>query len=134
MNPDPWAAFRFTSLSGLSFSVNFFLTIFLHENLRIREEWAFAIVLALTTVMNFLLLRYFVYPGRHGAFVKQFGLFTASSLGFRCLEYSLFLVFHTWFGFAYRLVILGTLVATFVTKYFYYGAVVFSRGIGVSRT
>ena len=72
-----FAAFRFIVLSGLSFVANFFLTIFLHENLRIREEWAFAFLLALTTVMNFSLLRVFVYPGQHGGLLKQFGAFVA---------------------------------------------------------
>lgn len=118
---------RFALQSALSFAMNFGLTVLLHEEVGMREEGAFALVLSLTTVMNFLLLRYFVYPGRHGAFFRQFGFFAASSLGFRCLEYALFLIFHTWLGFAYRLVIVGTLVTTFITKFFYYGAVVFSR-------
>ncbi len=127
MTPDPWAAVRFAVLSGLSFGVNFFLTIFLHENLRIREEWAFALVLGLTTVMNFSLLRLFVYPGRHGRLFWQFGAFVASSLGFRILEWLLFVVCHQGLGFAYQPVIAATLLATFVIKFFYYGSVVFTR-------
>ena len=127
MKRDPWAAFRFAVLSGLSFGVNFFLTIFLHENLRVREEWAFAIVLALTTVMNFSLLRFFVYPGPHGGLVLQFGAFVASSLGFRILEWVLFVVCHRGLGFAYQPVIAATLVATFVIKFFYYGSVIFTQ-------
>ena len=120
------SGFRFGMQSGLSFAMNFGLTVLLHESIGLREEIAFAVVLAFTTVMNFLLLRYFVYPGSQGHFLKQFGLFAISSLGFRCVEYSLFLLFHTYLGFAYRPVIVGTLLGTFVLKFFYYGTVVFS--------
>jgi putative flippase GtrA len=127
MTPRSFAALRFALLGGLSFSVNFGLTVLLHEVLGVREELAFALVLALTTVMNFVLMRSFVYPGRKGALLAQFGLFVVSSLGFRSLEYVLFLVFHTWLGFAYKMVLVATLTTTFVTKFFYYGSVVFNR-------
>jgi putative flippase GtrA len=118
---------RFTLLSGLSFATNFGLTVFLHEVIGVREEIAFAVVLALTTLLNFLVMRHFVYPGCHGNVFTQFGLFTLSSSGFRGLEYSLFLVFHSWLAFPYEIVIVATLLLTFVTKFFYYGSVVFSR-------
>lgn len=127
MTPRAFAALRFALLGAVSFSVNFGLTVLLHEVLGVREELAFAFVLALTTVMNFILMRTFVYPGGQGRLLAQFGLFVVSSLGFRSLEYAIFLVFHTWLGLAYKLVILGTLTTTFVTKFFYYGSVVFNR-------
>jgi len=129
VKPDVGAAFRFALLSATSFLVIFFLTIFLHESLRVREEWAFAIVLFLTMVMNFLMLRYFVYPGKHSHFFRQLGVFIVSSLSFRGLEYVLFLMFHSWLGLPYRVVIVGTLVTTFMVKFFYFGSVVFSRRI-----
>lgn len=127
MTPRAFAALRFALLGAVSFSANFGITVLLHEILGVREEIAFAVVLALTTVMNFVLMRTFVYPGRKGRLLAQFGLFVISSLGFRSLEYALFLVFHTWIGFAYKLVLVATLTTTFVTKFFYYGSVVFNR-------
>ena len=127
MKPGLSAAFRFALLSGLSFLVNFFLTIFLHEELQVREEWAFAVVLALTTVMNFVLLRVFVYPGRHGGVLRQFGAFVASSLGFRVVEWVLFALLHHILGFPYKPVIATTLIMTFLIKFFFYGSVIFSR-------
>jgi putative flippase GtrA len=127
MTPRASAGLRFALLGAFSFSVNFGLTVLLHEVVGVREEIAFAVALALTTVMNFFAMRIFVYPGREGRILAQFGLFVVSSLGFRSLEYALFLVFHTWLGLPYKLVLIATLVTTFVTKFFYYGAVVFAR-------
>jgi putative flippase GtrA len=127
MSPRAFAALRFAILGAFSFSLNFGLTVLLHEVVGIREEFAFAFALALTTVMNFFAMRLFVYPGREGRILAQFGLFVVSSLSFRSLEYALFLVFHTWIGLPYKLVLVATLVTTFVTKFFYYGAVVFAR-------
>jgi putative flippase GtrA len=127
MTPRAFAALRFALLGAVSFSANFGLTVLLHEVMGVREELAFALVLALTTVMNFVLMRTFVYPGRKGRLLAQFGLFVVSSLGFRSVEYACFLVFHTWLGLAYKLVLVGTLTTTFVTKFFYYGSVVFNR-------
>jgi putative flippase GtrA len=121
------ASARFVVLSGISFSINLGLTSGLHELAKVKEEIAFAVALAVVLVTNFIGMRYFVYTGRQGNVIKQFVSFLLSSSGFRGLEYVLFLVLHTWLGLAYRLAIIATLATTFVTKFFFYGAVVFSR-------
>jgi putative flippase GtrA len=113
-------------LSGASFALNFGITVGLHQVLGAPEEAAFAVALVTVFVMNFLGMRYFVYPGEHRSVGKQLMLFAVSSGSFRGLEYLAFLALHTWLHYPYRLVLVVVLGTSFVAKYCYYKVFVFA--------
>jgi putative flippase GtrA len=118
---------KYLLMSGVSLGINLGLTALLHELGGIREEFAFAISIGVVLVTNFLGLRYFVFPGQRGRIVGQFVLFVLSCSGFRASEYAAFLALHTWMGMAYPVSIFLILLASFLMKFFYYGAVIFSK-------
>jgi putative flippase GtrA len=111
---------RFLQVSGLSFLVNLGMTIFIHEVLGISAEAAFAIALIAVFVMNFYTLRYYVYQGQNRPAGRQFLEYTSSTLGFRGLEYLAFLLFYTWYGYEYRLVLIIVLVCSTIMKFLWY--------------
>jgi GtrA-like protein len=114
------ALFRFVQLSCASFVINFGLTLVLHEWGQMSEETAFAMALAVVLVMNFLLMRWYIYETKAGAIWQQFGLYLGSACVFRAAEYGAFLLWHTWYGSDYRLAIVGITVISAGTKFFYY--------------
>ncbi|MDX1682660.1 MAG: hypothetical protein R3336_06040, partial [Phycisphaeraceae bacterium] len=103
------------------------LTAALHEGLGASEEVAFAVALALVFVINFLVLRYFVYPGQTAPLGRQMAETLAASIGFRIGEYLAFLLFHTGFDLPYLPVAAGVLVASFLMKFGFYRQVIFRR-------
>ena len=114
------ALFRWAQLSCASFVINFGLTVVLHEWGQMSEEAAFAMALAVVLVMNFLLMRWYVYETKAGAIWQQFGLYLCSAIVFRATEYGAFLLWHTWHGSDYRLAVVGISVISFGVKFFYY--------------
>jgi putative flippase GtrA len=114
------ALFRWAQLSCISFVINFGLTVVLHEWGQMSEEAAFAVALAVVLVMNFLLMRWYVYETKAGAIWQQFGLYLCSAIVFRATEYGAFLLWHTWYGSDYRLVVVGISVISSGVKFFYY--------------
>jgi putative flippase GtrA len=114
------ALFRFVQLSCVSFVVNFGLTFVLHEWAQMSEEAAFAMALAVVLLMNFLLMRWYVYETKVGAVWQQFGLYLGSACVFRAAEYGAFLLWHTWYGSDYRLAVVGITVISAGMKFFYY--------------
>ena len=117
---------RFGVLSGLSFTMNLGLTTTLHETCRLPAEAAFAIAIVAVFFMNFLFMRYYVFPGGRRSATGQLALYGLSSLGFRGGEYLGFLALYTWLGLYYILAIVAVTGASLVTKFFYYRSVVFS--------
>ena len=67
------ALFRWAQLSCASFVINFGLTVVLHEWGHMSEEAAFAMALAVVLVMNFLLMRWYVYETKTGAICNNSG-------------------------------------------------------------
>ena len=114
------ALFRWAQLSCASFVVNFGLTVVLHEWGRMSAEAAFAMALAVVLVMNFLLMRWYVYQTKASAIWQQFGLYLCSAIVFRAAEYGAFLLWHTWYGNDYRVAVVGISVISSGVKFFYY--------------
>jgi hypothetical protein len=120
------ALFRFFQLSCASFVTNFGLTLVLHEWGQISEEVAFASALAVVLVLNFLVMRWYIYEAQAGTIWQQFGLYLGSACVFRAAEYGAFLVWYTWCGGDYRIAVVGITVISAVMKFFYY-RVLFER-------
>jgi putative flippase GtrA len=118
---------RFGVSAGLSFGTNLGLTVALHEFCRLPEEAAFATSLVTVFLMNFLVLRYYVFPGSQRSAATQLAMFGLSSVGFRGGEYLAFLVAHTWLGVQYTVAIAAILALSFVCKFLFYRGVVFAR-------
>ncbi len=118
---------RFGLLSAGGFLLNLGLTTTLHEVLGVREELAFALALATVFVTNFLGLRYFVFRAGETSAARQLTLFGLSSLGFRSLEYAIFLLLHTWLAVFYPVAIVATLVASLLLKYVCFKRIIFVR-------
>lgn len=124
---------RFGLTSGLSFMINLGLTALLHEVVALSEEWAFAISLASVFLMNFLLLRHYVFDASSGDPRRQIALTAISSATFRGMEYLGFLLVHTMMSVHYLLAVGLVLGVSFLLKFFYYGNVVFAnRGHGAA--
>ncbi len=121
------AILRFGTSGALSFAVNLGGTAFLHELCGFGEEVAFAVALAVVFVMNFLVMRYYVFPGPQRSVTTQLAMFGASSVGFRGAEYLAFLILHTWLRTQYALAIVAILALSFVCKFVFYRGVVFAR-------
>jgi putative flippase GtrA len=121
------SALRFTAATGLSFGVNLGLTAALHEWFGVAEETAFGVALAVVFLMNFAMLRWWIYGRRPGSLAWEFAGYSVSALAFRGAEYLAFLLVHTWLNVHYTAAILGIQAVSFVSKYVYYGAVIFRR-------
>ena len=116
---------RFASLGVLSYATNVGLTFVLHEWYALPAEAAFAAALVTVFCMNFLLMRYYVYPGLRGGLGRQLAQFGVTSALFRGGEYVAFLVLHSWLGTHYLPAIVAVTGAAFVAKFFYYRTAVF---------
>lgn len=125
--PRVHSLFRFVAATLISLAVSFGVTIALHELLGASEELAYAAALFLVYLLNFAFLRWWIYGLRLGPIVPQFLFYSASAVGFRAAEYGVFLVLHTWLGMQYLLAMALVQGASFLTKFFYYGSVVFRR-------
>ena len=123
------ALFRFVQLSGTSLVTNWGLMLGLHEWGRLPEEAAFALALATVLVLNFVVMRWYIYAPPPGALWHQFGLYLCSACGFRVAEYGAFLLWHTWHGSDYRLAVVGITVPSAVLKFFYYRCLFERRGL-----
>ena len=122
------ALFRFFQLSCVSFVTNFGLTLALHEWCQLSEEVSFATALAVVLVMNFLVMRWYIYEGKSGTLWQQFGLYLGSACVFRASEYGAFLIWHTWYGSDYRLVAVSIMTISAGIKFFYYRVLFERRG------
>ena len=121
-------ALRFGALSIASFSINLGLTIGLHEGLGISAAAAFAIAIAVVYVLNFVGMRFFVFPQKAKSgqsVIKQATAFLITSALFRVFDYGAFLLLNGVFGVYY----IGTIVLvsgiSFVTKFLFYRRWVF---------
>ncbi len=121
---------RFLVLSGLSFTLNLAVTAALHEGAGLGADASFACALATVFLVNFALMRRYVFPGGSRPLVPQLVGFGLSSLAFRGLEFAGFLLLHSVLELAYLLAAAATLSLSFATKYVYYNAWLFAREPG----
>jgi putative flippase GtrA len=110
---------RFAATSGASAVVTLGLPVLLHEVLAVEPKVAVAISQCFVILMNFLILRLFVFRSRRGA-RRDLVYYLGSALGFRATEYLLFLSLFELVGLHYFLALLLTLGTSTIVKFFWY--------------
>ena len=118
---------RFVVLSGVSFGLNFGLTVGLAQIAGLPPPTAFAIALGTVFVVNFLLMRFYVYRASAASLWGQLVRYVPSAFLFRFAEQRVFAWVHAQDWLPYQLAVIGVLGASTVVKFFYWGAVVFVR-------
>ena len=124
------ALLRFGMGGLLSSGVAISVTAALHELGFLTERVAAAAGLAAALIVNFLVLRYFVFRGTRLPFARQLLLFLGSSGVFRGLEYLGFLLVSGVFGMHYLLALVVVLGVSFILKFAVYEGWVFVRSAG----
>ncbi|MEM1355350.1 MAG: GtrA family protein [Planctomycetota bacterium] len=110
-------ALRFGLLSAMSFTLNLGVTVAATELLGLSSFISVALAMVLTTLSNFLILRYFVFPGAGQGWCQQFSGFVASIAGFRLAEYLAFAALHGGLGWHYLPVYASVLIVSLVGKF-----------------
>ena len=123
---------RYALASAFSFVFVIAATAGLHELVGLSETLSPAIALALAFLVNFTLLRNFVFPGQSLPLARQMAETALTSLLFRALEYGVFLVLHLGFGIDYLLATGASVCASALGKFAVYREVVFNRGRATS--
>jgi putative flippase GtrA len=118
---------RFLLLGALSFSVNLGITAALHEIFGVSPEVSFAVALIVVFLMNFSMMRWWVFRGTRRPILEQLASFGASSLFFRGLEYAGYLVLLRHGGFPYLGAAFTVIGISFTLKYLVYNFWLFSR-------
>ena len=117
---------RYTGLGAVSLFLNIAITSVLHERIGLSEEISYACSVSAVFLMNFVLARKFVYKSK-GRLVGEFAGFLSTALGFRVVEYILFIILNTVVGIYYITSILLVAIMSFITKYFAYKFFVFDE-------
>jgi putative flippase GtrA len=118
---------RWIGFSGFSFAMVFGLTTFLVQVMHVGEKLAFLIPLSILFVTNFFVCRYFVYRNTHDSIVHQFLRYSASSIGFRVLEYVTYWLLLDFLQLWYVTVMLVVMPTSFVMKFLFFKVTVFGH-------
>ena len=121
------ALLRFGMGGLLSSGVALTTTAVLHELGFLSARAAAAVGLAAALIVNFLVLRYFVFRGTRSSFWRQLFLFLGSSGVFRGLEYLGFLLVSVVLELHYLLALVVVLGVSFLLKFVVYEGWVFVR-------
>lgn len=116
---------RYGKVTLLSFVVNIGGTAFLHEVVGLPEEVAFAIALVVLLTMNYYLLGKYVYRAEGGQKSHQMKRYLLAAMGFRAVEYVLFLLLFHLTPLHYLVVIWTNAVVMTILKYFGWEKLVF---------
>jgi putative flippase GtrA len=126
---------RFGALGGVTLAMNVALTAFLHEVVRLSEEFAFALSLVTVFSISFVACRHGVFENaRAGDPRSQAFFYLMSSLGFRGTEYIMFLLLHSFLGIYYIVALPTILIISFFAKFLYYRRIVFGGSVGSSTS
>lgn len=117
---------RYLVATGVSAVLSLALPMMLHEAIGLKEEVAVAIGLVCAMLVNFMVVRNYVFRSRGPAGRQMFG-FIATSIAFRAGEYSVFLLLYKLTGFHYMAATFIALLISFIGKYFVQRAYVFER-------
>lgn len=117
---------RFFAGGVVSSGVTLGTTALLHEVAAVSEPVAAAIGLATALVVNFGVMRFFVFRGTKMSLGRQLFMFLGSSGVFRGLEYAGFFALHQ-LGVHYLLALVMVLGGSFIVKFFVYEKLVFAR-------
>lgn len=118
---------RYALASVFSFAFVIGATAGLHEVAGLSETLAPAVALVLALVVNFTVLRLFVFPGQSAPVGRQLAETAVASLAFRAFEYGLFLAVHLGFGLNYLIATAASVCVSAVGKFFVYREIVFNR-------
>lgn len=110
---------RFAVSTGLSASVTIGLPVLLHEFAGIRPSVAVAISQCSVLLLNFVMIRTFVFRSTRSHQV-DFLYYAGSAAAFRGLEYVLFLLLYQFAGLFYVSALLCTLAVSTVAKFFWF--------------
>lgn len=107
-------------VSGVvSAAVTVGLPVLLHEVAGIEQAKAAAISQTTALLVNFIMIRMFVFRSRRGA-ARDFVHFAASAVAFRGSEYALFLLLFKIGGLYYLMALILTLGASTLLKFIWY--------------
>ena len=110
---------RFAVSTVISASFTLGLPLLLHEIGGIEQKLAVAISQASALVLNFLMIRLFVFRSKNDG-KRDLAYYVGSAVAFRGLEYLLFLALLQLAGLHYLAALLVTLVASTVVKFGWY--------------
>jgi len=111
-------------LSGLSSAfVNLSATVFLHELVGFTARTAYLCGLLMAMGTNFFICRHLIFYS-HKRLYKQLSAFVGSSLFFRGLEYTAFLLMETILPYLAAIVFIQSV--SFLVKFFYYRLFIFT--------
>ena len=118
---------RYALASAFSFIFIIAATAGLHELVGVSETLAPAIALVLAFIVNFFLLRHFVFPNQSARIGRQMAETAVASIAFRALEYAIFLLLHLALGIDYLIATGASVCISALGKYFVYREIVFNR-------
>ncbi len=118
---------RYLAVAAFSFAWIMSASALGAELLGLPERLAVAIALGTALVINFTLLRAFVFPGQAARIGPQFAATAATSVSFRLLEYGLFLALAALAGIHYLAATALALILSAGGKFLVYRNVVFRR-------
>ena len=115
-------AVRFLAATGLSAILSMGLPILLHELFGIPPQIAVACAFVVAYFVNFIALRYVIFSSGRSV-QRDFLNFGLSSLAFRGIEYVLFLALFQLLGLNYIVALAAVLIASSITKFFWYRSI-----------
>jgi putative flippase GtrA len=121
---------RYLLAGGLSFASGLIVLIVLVEFIALSPALAAAISFAAVFVLNFILARYFIFPGGTTGVAGQFMRYGVINVAMRSGEYLLFLLIIDIFALNYVLCMVLSLALSNVIKFFAYRAIVFGDRSG----
>jgi putative flippase GtrA len=110
---------RFAISSGMSATLSLALPILLHEVGKVDENAAVAVGFVSAYVMNFFMLRVFVFKSKGGIF-SQIVKYVPVNGFFRLAEFSFFLILNNLLSLNYILAVASVLFVSTVLKFFGY--------------
>jgi putative flippase GtrA len=118
---------RYAFASLFSFFFVIAATAGLHELLGVSETASPAIALVAALLVNFVLLRVWVFPGQTVHWGRQLAETALISLAFRVLEYLIFLALHLGLDVNYLIATGASVCISALGKFGVYRELVFSR-------
>lgn len=116
----------FGAAGVIALLANIAVTAMLREWVGLAVELAYAGGYTTVLIISFLLCRHAVFDAADGDLNRQFTVFVVSSVFFRGMEFAANVVCYKLFAIQYLWALVMIQSLSFVIKFFYYRAVVFS--------
>ena len=124
-NPIFGESFRYVAASALSACVTLAVPFVLHDVFAVSESRAVLASLITVVVMNFLVVRLWVFKSQ-AEVMPQILKFLMTSIAFRSCEYGLFILLFEGWGVYYLLALGTSLILSFFGKFFVQRHFIFS--------